>query len=421
MIALVDCNNFFASCERLFRPDLKNKPVLVLSNNDGCVVARSEEVKKLGIPMGVPYFKVKNIVEPNNVVCFSSNFSLYSNISGRIQTILASYAPSIEIYSIDEAFLDLNSLAVKDWQKWGDNLAGEVLHSIGMPVSVGIAPTKTLAKLASSYAKKQKTSCILIPGKEAFQEVLESFEVGNVWGVGPQLAKKFQNVGVKTAWQLYNTSEEWLKTQIGITGSRMWRELHGFVAYKLEIDTAPQKSLMASRSFGHTVSNYHELQTAVASFASQAAFKLRCHNQTTQVFGIYLRYKTKEQNFGNSALSTPLEIATNDTSELTKVALLLLEKLYEETHGYKKAGVFAHHLASSAVTQMSLLKKQTESERSSRKELMKALDEINQRFGSNTIHIGSIDTRAKRWHSLKKRISPSYTTNWTELPKVVAG
>lgn len=418
MIALVDCNNFFASCERLFRPDLKDVPILVLSNNDGCVVARSNEVKALDIPMGVPYFQIRKIVEQNNVQCFSSNFALYSNMSQRILGMLERHAPQIEVYSIDEAFMELSTLSQNNFQQWGDDLRAEILKDIGMPVSIGIAPTKTLAKLASAYAKKHQQTCILDPEKDRtnYETVLYDTLVGDVWGVGRRLAPLFLRAGIHTALQLSNVSQKWIGSQVGITGVRMLAELQGTVMHPFEDDKAPQKSFMASRSFGHTIKNTHELETAVASFASQAAFRLRKHQQVTSTFGIYLRFRTPDGLIKGESAYTNLTTPTNDTTELVGVALELMEKLYSQDYGYKKAGVFANTLSSANICQVDLFDLLSPEIRTKKKMFMQAVDSINERYGSETIHIGAIDPKARRWHARKERMSPAYTTDWAQLP-----
>lgn len=422
MIALVDCNNFFASCERLFRPDLKDVPVLVLSNNDDCVVARSNEVKELGVPMGVPYFQIRDIVKRNNIQCFSSNFPLYSNMSQRILGVLERHAPQIEVYSIDEAFMELSSLPEQSFQKWGDALRAEIQKEIGMPVSVGLAPTKTLAKLASGYAKKHQQTCVLDPflDRTGSEEILSDTPVGAIWGVGRRLAPRFLRVGIHTALQLSKTTQQWMHDQIGITGSRMWAELNGEVAYPFEEEKTPQKTLMASRSFGHTLKNQHELESAVATFASQAAFRLRKFEQATSVFGVYLRFRTPDGETRSQSVYTRLSTATNDTPELVSAALELTKSLYNPDFGYKKAGVFANSLSSANVCQVDLFDVLSPELRSKRKSFMHAVDTINARYGKETIHIGSIDPNAKRWHARKERMSPAYTTDWSQLPMVHA-
>lgn len=418
MIALVDCNNFFASCERLFRPDLKNKPVLVLSNNDGCVVARSNEVKQLGIPMGVPYFKVRDIVEKNNVQCFSSNFALYSNMSQRILGILSRHAPQIEVYSIDEAFMDLSQLPGQDFQQWGDALQAEVKRHIGMPVSVGVAPTKTLAKLAGVHAKRSQRTCVINPQKnrKEHERILSNSDVGEVWGIGWRMAPRLHKAGIRTALQLARVSEQWIHSQMGVNGTKLLQELNGSVMYPFEEVSEPQKTLMASRSFGHTVKSTHDLEAAVATFASQAAYRLRSHSQVAGYFGVYLRYKNKDGQTKGQSAATRIPTPTNDTSELVSTALQLMYELHDPEHGYKKAGVFAHHLASANTSQLDLFDAKTPLEREKRTSFMRALDEINRRFGGDTIHIGSIDPKSTKWHALKQRMSPAYTTDWTQLP-----
>lgn len=420
MIALVDCNNFFASCERLFRPDVKNLPVLVLSNNDGCVVARSNEVKELGIPMGVPYFKIRDIVKKNNVQCFSSNFALYSNMSQRILGVLERHAPQIEVYSIDEAFMELAQLPEQDFSAWGDSLRREIQTDIGMPVSVGIAPTKTLAKLASAYAKKHTQTCLIDPevDRSTYEEILSQTPVGHIWGVGWRREPQFKQVGIRTALQLANVSEAWIHSKMGIVGTRMLRELNGITAYPFEEEKVPQKTLMASRSFGHTVKNTHDLEAAVATFASQAAYRLRKHQQVTALFGVYLRYKNKEGQLKGQSAATRLATPTNNTTELVHAALQLMYELYDEEHGYKKAGVFANHLSSANICQVDLFDTISPDVKEKQKSFMQAIDSINQRYGSETIHIGSIDPHSTKWHALKKRMSPAYTTDWNQLPQL---
>ncbi len=420
MIALVDCDNFFASCERLFRPDLREKPVAVLSNNDGCIIARSNEVKALGVTMGAPYFQVKDMLTQHNAALFSANFSLYSNISQRILTLLCESAPQVEVYSIDEAFLNLESLAVADFQEWGRNLEQRVKQVIGIPVSIGIAPSKTLAKLASHYAKKQQTSCVLEPQKDPafFKKVLEATPVGEVWGVGRRLKVRFTQVGIHNAWQLSQVKQQWLRGQLGVTGLRMHQELNGKVAYAFEEIKVPQKSLVASRSFGATIYTPHELETAVASFASQAAFRLRAHHQTTSLFGVYLRFRTPSGETKSQSRVSALSNPTNDTSELVSAALTCLHDMYDATCGYKKAGVFAYRLQSDALSQLSFFDEKTPAQKDKRKDLMRALDSINKRFGSETVHVATIDVQARQWHALRQYKSPDYTTSWSDIPLV---
>jgi DNA polymerase V len=422
MIALVDCNNFFVSCERLFRPSLADTPVAVLSNNDGCVVARSDEVKDLNVPMGAPHFQVKDIFAKNNVQTFSSNFALYSNISQRIISELGNFSPRLEVYSIDEAFMDLSDVGVDDYSVWSKSVKQHIQTNVGMPVSVGIAPTKTLAKLASEYTKRRKGYCVLDPknDKALYQSILESIEVGEVWGIGRQHAKKLRTAGVRNVWQLVQASQDWLHSQMGINGINIHKELSGVVVHDFKDEKKPQKSLLASRSFGHRVTDLHELETAVASFSSIAAARLRKFDQATRLFGVFLHYKDDEGVSRYQSATTELLPDTNNTSELVEVALKLTRELYINGFGYKKAGVFAYNLSSSKVQQSTFLDEKTPKVRERSKQLMEAVDEINKRFGGSTINLATIDTRKSGWQGKRENVSPAYTTSWSQLPIVSA-
>lgn len=422
MIALVDCNNFFVSCERLFRPDLTKVPVAVLSNNDGCVVARSNEVKALGVPMGVPHFQVRDVFKKNNVTLFSSNFGLYSNISQRIIDQLRQFSPRIEVYSIDEAFLSLDYLAIADYDAWAQNIRNTIAKNVGMPVSVGVAPTKTLAKLASEYAKKHSETCVINPDvqPESYQKILQYTAVADIWGIGRQFSKKLVSAGVRDAWALTRVSNHWLHQQMGVNGERLQKELKGEVVYRLEDLKKPQKSVIASRSFGHTVSNQYELDVSVASFATQAAARLRKFNQVAGLFGVYLRYRDAEGVTKSQSAVMELAPHSNDTSELVQTALTLLNSLYLPEVDYKKSGVFAYHLSSADRVQQSLIDTKTPFQRARKQKLMKAIDEINARFGASTVHVGTIDARQTQWQGKRELVSPSYTTSWSQLPKVYA-
>lgn len=420
MIALVDCNNFFASCERLFRPELAHQPVAVLSNNDGCVVARSNEVKALGVPMGVPLFKVRDIMKRNNVKLFSSNFALYSNISQRVLAELTAFSPRLEVYSIDEAFMDIAELAVKDYEQWGSGLKQAIQQNVGMPVSVGIAPTKTLAKLAAGWSKKHSGVCFLDPKLNGaqYQVVLQNSDIQAVWGIGRQTAKKLLASGVRTPWQFIQVSRRWLKSTLGVNGERMYDELRGTQHFEFEDVKHPQKSIIASRSFGQAVQTQYELENALASFTAQAAARLRRFEQVTELFGVYLRGVDREGASHNKVLSVRMMPPTNDTSELTEAALTLSTQLFSEDVRYKKAGVFAYQLTGDAPVQRSLLDAKTVDERNRRKRLMEAMDEINHKFGAGSVQLASINTKLQRWHGKHELRSPAYTTSWLDLPLV---
>lgn len=420
MIALVDCNNFFASCERLFRPDLAHKPVAVLSSNDGCIVARSNEVKALGVPMGAPHFQVRDVLEKHGVTLFSSNFSLYSNISQRILDQLQQFSPNLEVYSIDEAFMDISQLPIRDFESWGAQIKQTVQTNVGMPVSVGIAPTKTLAKLASDWAKKHSGVCVLDPEADSknYQMILEQSDVGDIWGIGRQLSKRLRVAGVHTAWHLRQTDPTWIKVTMGKNGKHTLAELSGKPMHAVEELKKPQKSMVASRSFGSSVSQLHQLETAVASFTAQAAARLRKYDQVAEIFGVFVTYKEGDEHAKYQAASMHLMPPSNNTSELTEVALRLTEQLFFEGRRYKKAGVFAYQLTPAQAVQTSLLDTKSTSERERQKQLMQTIDSINARFGTTTMQLASVDLRTKSWESKHQLRSPAYTTSWAQLPVV---
>lgn len=421
MIALIDCNNFFASCERLFRPDLRTRPVIVLSSNDGCVVARSQEAKELGVQMGVPYFQIRDIVAKSQIAVFSSNFALYSNLSQRILRHLRNFSPTIEVYSIDEAFVSLDNLPIKNYQEYGDKLRSLIMRDIGMPVSVGIAPNKTLAKIASDWAKKHQQTCLidLKNDHKGYRLILEKTPIEDVWGIGCRLSLRFQAVSIKNAWQLASISEKWVKDRFNISVQNCQKELKGEICFEFEAERQLQKSLIVSRSFGHTVGEIHELETAVADFASSAAYKLRLHHQKAGVFGVFARFRDQDGSLKSNSRFAKLSRSSNDTSELVMTALSLLEKLYDKNVGYKKCGIFAYQLSQSAREQMMIFDtKDSLDKLSKRQNLMQAIDQINQRFGSGSLHIGTIDPSRTKWHVKSQRRSPLYVTDWNQLPKV---
>jgi DNA polymerase V len=296
--------------------------------------------------------------------------------------VLASRVPDIEVYSIDEAFLDLSDLGIKDFTSWGEDLRQEILQSIGMPVSVGLAPTKTLAKLASGYGKTHQQTCLIDPkvDLETYKRVLSETNVSSVWGVGRQLTKRFEAAGIHTALQLSQVSPEWLHKLMGVAGDKLLQELKGVPVHAFQTTKSPQKSLVASRSFGHTVKSLHELEAAVASFASQAAFRLRRYDQTAGVFGLFLRSRMPDGSTVSDSLSIKFTIATNDTSDFVSAAINMLQRMYNTEHGYKKAGVFANNLSSSNICQTDLFEVKNFNKRSGRKRFMKAVDSIKDLF-----------------------------------------
>ncbi len=417
LYALVDCNNFFASCERLFRPELTNRPVAVLSNNDGCIVARSNEVKALDIPMGVPLFKVKDIVRAHNVTLFSANFELYGDVSQRIVQLLREETPLIEVYSIDECFVDLSELAGLDPEKWARRVQARVMQEVGVPVSVGIAPTKTLAKVASTYAKKHGGTWV-IGDDDARMKLLDDLPIEDIWGIGRRLAPKLRDKGVSLAGQLVRASDKWLGAQFNVTGMRMIDELRGQARLPFGDSHDQRKSIMRSRSFGHTVRASHELEQAVATFASQAAARLRAQDSVCRGIVVFLTEKKDDSGrFRSSSHLVTLTEASAHTGELIRAALQALAAVYDEGAAYKKAGIVLVDIRDVGAWQLSLIENKA-TKRESGVSLMNAVDELNKRFGSGTVWNASESRADAHWHSKRESRSPRYTTAMQELPKL---
>lgn len=417
VFALIDCNNFFVSCERVFRPDLWHKPVVVLSNNDGCIVARSNEVKALGVPMGIPYFKVKDVLKKNNVTLFSGNFPLYGDFSQRVVQILQDACPDIEVYSVDESFLELSRLPIKDYAQWGSELRAKVLRWTGLPVSVGIAPTKTLAKAAADYAKKNDgtAGAFSVAGSEhRLQELLKWLPVQDVWGVGWRTAPKLQARGIRTAYDLALVPDAWAQEQLSIRGVRTIRELNGMSCYGLETTDEPQKSILRSRSFGHNIRAFYELEGAVATFAARAAAKLR---QQGEVAGAVMTFlytsKHAEQWRGGSQVVT-LHPPSSDTGDIITAALKALTHVYDPDFAYKKAGVALLDMHSTQ--QLTFNSDPAVMDR--RATLMRTVDELNKRFGTRLVRHASEHVESQKWHSKRELQSPGYTIRWQDLRTV---
>lgn len=416
-IALVDCNNFFVSCERVFRPDLVNRPTAVLSNNDGCIVARSNEVKALGIPMGVPLFKVKDIVDRHHVQLQSANFELYGDISQRMVRVLRQLCPRIEVYSIDECFLDLTDLPIADESAWGRQLRDRLLQEIGIPVSIGIAPTKTLAKAAAATAKHSPRGVAVINTETDRRQMLESLAIEDIWGIGRRLAPKMRDKGVTTAWQLVAASDSWLAQQFNITGLKMVDELRGLVRLGFGDKRSYRQTIMRSRAFAHTVHDYHQLEAAVASFTAVAAQRLR--SQQSVCSGVITGLVSRQgDRIGRVGQVVNLPEATADSGRLITAALAALGQAYDESSAYKKASVTLVGIQPQQAWQLSLT--DPDKRRQSRQVLMTAVDRLNRRFGAGTISYAVEDKLAANWQSKHERRSPRYTTRWTDLPSVKA-
>ena len=418
MFALADCNNFFASCERVFRPDLQGKPVIVLSNNDGCAVARSNEAKALGIKMGDPYFKIRHIVEKHNVAVFSGNMALYGDMSQRVRWVLEDFAPAIEVYSIDEAFLDLRGLTGVDFDAYAKKISAECLRLTSIPVSVGIAPSKTLAKIASKLCKqypKLRGGCYMHRPQD-IEKVLRKFPIEDVWGIGRRTTGKLHSMGVKTAWDYTQLPEYAVRKMFALTGLRTWRELRGEPCIEFEDSFEAKQSICVSRSFAKEVSDVEELVEQISNFASSMAEKLRQQRSVVTemaVFAYTNRFKENEpQTYGNSLVH--FEHPTNDQRVIVAKAVAAAYDLYKTGYGYKKAGVVATHIVQQTDVVHSLFEDTETSEREQR--LTSALDVINGTFGRGAVKLAV--QGSGRIKSSSEKQSPHYTTLWDDIPKV---
>ena len=418
MFALADCNNFFASCERVFRPDLQNKPVIVLSSNDGCVIARSNEAKALGIKMGVPYFKIRDIVTNSNVEVFSTNMALYGDMSQRVRWVLEEFSPAIEVYSIDEAFLDLRGLQNIDFDEYAKNISKRCMRMTSIPVSVGIAPTKTLAKIASKLCKqypKLRGGCYM-HRLEDIEKVLRRYPIEDVWGIGRKTAPKLKAMGVNTAFDYTQLSEIVVRNIIGITGVRIWKELQSIPCIEFEDGFEAKQSICVSRSFSSEIYDIKELQEQIANFASSLAEKLRNQNSVAcelSVFAYTNRFKqTERQMYGNRLVQ--MQTPTNDQRVIVNMAITALKELFCNGFGYKKAGVIATRIIPSNSFMHSLFEDTDALERENR--LTSVVDSLNRTFGNGALKL-AVQGSGKIKTSSEKQ-SPHYTTLWSDIPIV---
>ena len=416
-IALVDCNSFYVSCERLFNPSIIRKPVIVLSSNDGCVISRSTEAKALDIKMGEPYFKVEKIVKKNDVKVFSSNYSLYGDISRRIMKTLKQFSPRIEIYSIDEAFLDLSSIKNEDLLECGNKIRKTVLKWTGIPTSIGIAVTKTLSKAANYVAKKEKSGIVNLINSKQIDEILSKININNVWGVGPQLTKFYIKNGIKTAYQLKNMHDSWIKKNTNVFGSRTVMELKGIPCTSLEIYQEKRKNCCVSRSFGRKVTKLEELDESITTHCLNAAEKIRSDNQTTKRITVFIRTSPfqKDKNYYANSKDIDLPIKTNDSIELVRQALIALRYIYREGYKYQKTGIILSKLNDSNIYKENLFSSINNEEK--RKKLMKAIDYTNIKYGRQALSIAQAGLK-KKWNIKKQHSSKIDTACFDFLPVV---
>lgn len=421
MFALVDVNNFYVSCERVFQPQLEHIPIVVLSNNDGCAVARSAEVKALGVKMGTPWFKMKELAREHGILALSSNYTLYGDMSNRATAVLRDFSPDIEVYSVDESFLRVESVAhlYGGMTAMGQQIRQRVKQWTGLPVCVGCGPTKTLAKIANHLAKKNPEFdgvCDLhaIPRPERLWW-MSQLEVGEVWGVGKRIAKRLNAMGVETVLDLRNISIKEIRAQFGVVMERTCNELRGISCLELE-DVAPAKQqIMSSRSFGSPVTTLAELREAVASYVSRAAEKLRAQGSVSAAVQVYIqtnRFKESDLQY-SEGLVVPLPDPTDDTRLLSRAATLGLGLIFKPGYQYKKAGIMLTLISDKAKRQQTLFDDPLQRAQSAK--LMAAMDAINAEFGRDTVRTGANGTE-KRWAMRSENRSPRFTTRWDELP-----
>ena len=409
MFALVDCNNFYVSCERVFNPKLNEKPVVVLSNNDGCAISRSNEAKTLGIPMGAPAFKYEKIFRENDVKVFSSNFPLYGDMSSRVMSILSKFTPNIEIYSIDEAFLKFQGFENYDLESYCQEIKDMVLKWTGIPISIGIAPTKALAKVANRIAKKfpnQTKGIYLINSEEKRIKALKWLNIGHVWGIGFRHAKRLRNIKINTADDFTNLEDGWVRKNMSVVGLRLKKELEGESVLDLEEVRTPKKAIATTRSFEGTITNYEKIKERISTFAICCAEKLRSQNSNCNSIYVFVRSNKFQKNkpqYRNGILMT-IPFSTNSNMIISKYAIEGLKKIFKKGVNYKKAGTIVMGLDSSNNHQLNLF----ENESKKHKYLMKTIDFIQKKEGQSKIKLASQDLK-KRWKMKQEKLSPNYT------------
>ena len=418
MIALVDCNNFYVSCERVFNPKLEGKPVGILSNNDGCIIARSEEIKKLGVAMGTPYFKIPQLIKKHNIQILSSNYALYGSMSRRVMQVLGRFTPTLEIYSIDESFLDLSGF-IQDLTEYGKMITQTVKRGTGIPVSIGIGPTKTLAKLANKLAKKGlagKNQVLDWTTLDDANTILEKLPVTELWGISAGWGTRLNNLGIANTLALKQSDPKWLRKQFGVVLERIVRELNGTPCIPLELIAPPRKQILTSRSFGERLTELDDLRAAVSVFAARSAEKMRTQNLCTQSICVFIHTSPFDlsQSGYNNAMTVTFDQPSDDSGKLIQCALIGLERIYKPGYRYQRAGDLLPELQPAGVRQLSLFSNEPEVDPKPG-ERMATIDGINRRFGRYTIRYAS-DKLSQKWQMRQSLKSPAYTTNWTTLP-----
>ncbi len=415
MFALIDCNNFYASCERVFQPHLNGKPVVILSNNDGCVIARSNEAKSLGIPMGAPAFKYKGVFQKNKVQIFSSNFTLYGDISNRVMSIISRHVPDVEIYSIDEAFVKFDGFSEDDINEKCRDIIRIIFKWTGIPVSIGLAPTKSLAKVANRIAKKYSTRTngfYSINNNEKRIKALKNISAGDIWGIGFQNEKKLLKVNVKSGMDFVNLPDQWVKKNMSIIGLKLKKELEGNPTLDIEEGKIDKKSIATTRSFETEISSLDDLTERITTFSVVASKKLRRQNSECSMICVYIRsnpFKQKGERYHYS-LTGSLPFSTNSSIEISKFAVKLLTKIYSKNKSYKKAGIILMGLSPQSNHQFSLFDQNIDKQ----KKLMKSIDSIDSKYGLYKVRLASQDQK-RIWKMKRQKLSRNYTTEIDEV------
>lgn len=415
MFALADCNNFYASCERLFQPQLKNKAVVVLSNNDGCVIARSEEAKSLGIKMGEPAFKIKDVIAYNKVHVFSTNFALYGDLSKRVMNTLQSEVNKIEVYSIDEAFMSFQD--VGGLEEKALTIKEKVAKNVGIPVSIGVAPTKALCKIASYIAKKHtKSGVFLLKDEKLIERALKWFPVEEIWGIGRRYAKRLKGMGVHTAYDLCQLDHNWIKRNLTVGGLKLVKELQGVSCFPLEETVVRKKNICTARSFGKEVCDLNNLREAISNHASTCAKKLRKEKSCCNKLSVFINtnpYKPQAKQYyavKSFRFSTP----TNDSIEIVKAAVSTLSKIFRSDCIYKKAGVIVGEIVPEDQVQLNLF---DDTDREKRKAINESVDYINNRIGRDKVKL-AVQGYGRKWRLKQEKLSPCYSTRLDEILQI---
>ena len=418
MYALVDCNNFYVSCERLFNPVLEGKPVIVLSNNDGCAISRSDEAKEIGIAMGTPAFMISSLIKKHDIKVFSSNYTLYSDMSKRVFSNLAAFVPKLEIYSIDEAFLDFSQMQHLNFPKYAEGIKATVIQNTGIPVSIGMAPSKTLAKIANRLSKKKfkEIGVYVIDSELKRIEALKATEVGDIWGVGGQHQKKLKLKGINSAYDFSMLPDEYVRKEMSVIGLRTLQELRGIPSIEWTIDTPPKKGICTSRSFGKLCKDFRVLSEAVANFAANCAAKLRQQKTCCKEIHLFIQTNTHRTELKQCyrSINLQLPVASNNSSVIIKTALFGLNIIYADGYYFMKAGVIVSHLTPETVLQGGLFA-QADSKKSNL--VMHTLDNINAKFGKDMVRL-SCQGYQRDWKLKSEKLSGRFTTNFNEIPVI---